>query len=182
MTRLSGSEGPVDELINWCGFFGAWLLVGGPLAQGARELLEEDLERDALVRVAKGVDKPKPISPWWWMLPPVRYLMELRRSRAYRNAVINEMSAKQVRAFRSYSEKANVWLAVSLGALLIATKETWELVEVYEWPEITFWLLIVFMASLAVANTIFRMRRWHERDQPESIGPESNATADTPLD
>ena len=36
----------MHELILWSGFFGAWLLVAGPLYQAALELSEEDISRD----------------------------------------------------------------------------------------------------------------------------------------
>ena len=28
----------MEYLIAWCGFFGAWLLVAGPISQAAQEL------------------------------------------------------------------------------------------------------------------------------------------------
>jgi hypothetical protein len=48
----------VHELIAWCGFFGAWFLVAGPVYQAALELEEEGLERDTFA----------PRSPGWWVL------------------------------------------------------------------------------------------------------------------
>ena len=44
----------MHELILWSGFFGAWLLVAGPLYQAALELSEEDISRDDMA----GVERP----------------------------------------------------------------------------------------------------------------------------
>ncbi len=154
----------MENLINWCGFFGAWLLVAGPLAQGAKELAEEKLERDELVEAAAKVDRPESISIWWWLLPPVYYLKSRQQSNQYKDAVINELSVEAAQSFRSFRDKANGWLAVSMGGLLIATKETWELIHGYEWPEAVFWPLLIFMALIALLNTVMRARRWHEFD------------------
>ena len=46
-----------------------------------------------------------------------------------------------------FINKATGWLYVALGALLIAVKETWELVEYNEWPTWLFWVLIVADAA-----------------------------------
>jgi hypothetical protein len=32
----------VDELVAWCGFFGAWFLVAGPIYQAALEAVRDD--------------------------------------------------------------------------------------------------------------------------------------------
>lgn len=38
----------MNLVIAWTGFLGAWLLVAGPLYQGALELAEEELDREAV--------------------------------------------------------------------------------------------------------------------------------------
>jgi hypothetical protein len=38
----------MDQVMAWAGFLGAWLLVAGPLYQGALELLEEDVDREGM--------------------------------------------------------------------------------------------------------------------------------------
>src|ERR1700727_150478 len=38
----------MNQVIAWAAFLGAWLLVAGPLYQGAIELHEEDIDRDAI--------------------------------------------------------------------------------------------------------------------------------------
>lgn len=50
---------------------------------------------------------------------------------------------------------------VGLGGFLIATKETWELVEHHEWPVWAFWVLVAAMLTLASANATHRLARSH---------------------
>jgi len=154
----------VENLINFCGFFGAWLLVAGPLAQGAKELSEEMIEREHLTRAAAKVERPAPVSTWWWLLPPVYYWKNHQRASRYKEEILDQLPDEHVQSLVRFRDKANAWLAVSLGSLLIATKETWELVHGLEWPEISFWLLVVFMGLLAVGNTLLRARGWREFD------------------
>ena len=83
----------MDRLIAWCGFFGAWLLVAGPLFQATRELEEEEFERDAFVRAAKGVEPPERVSNWWWLFPPAHYLLARRRSGEFRQRIWEALPA-----------------------------------------------------------------------------------------
>ncbi len=149
----------MDHLIGWCGFFGAWMLVAGPLFQATRELEEEEFEREAFIRAAKDVERPPPVSNWWWLLPPVHYVLARRRSGDFRQRIWQAMPAEQMAAFESFRDKADAWMAVAFGAFLIAVKETWELDEVYAWPQAVFWVLLPLMAFLCVGNTIARVRR-----------------------
>lgn len=149
----------MHHLIAWCGFFGAWMLVAGPLSQASRELEEEEIEREDLARAAKQAGRPEPVSAWWWLLPPVHYLLKRRSSEEYRDRVLTAMPAEKAAAFVSYRDKADTWAIVGTGAFFIAVKETWELREAYEWPEIVFWLLIVVMIGVAVAATVARRKR-----------------------
>ena len=61
----------MDVFIHWAGFLGAWLLVAGPLLQGALELRDEEMDREGFERVKTDMVYPEPISRWWWLLPPV---------------------------------------------------------------------------------------------------------------
>ena len=81
--------------------------------------------------------------------------------------------------------KARGWLLVGAGGLLIATKETWELVEGNEWPTWLFWVLIVGMALLCVAYTVLQAlrevgvaeKRTEFRDDDSDTTPELPLTA-----
>jgi hypothetical protein len=151
----------VEELIAWCGFAGAWLLFGGPIYQAALELQEQDIERDRLTELGETVEGPAPLSRWWLLLPPAWYVLERRRRKRWRNAVLAAMAPSELEAFVNYIDKATAWVFVGLGGLLIATKETWELAEHHEWPVSVFWILVVAMIALASANATLRLARSH---------------------
>lgn len=151
----------MHELIAWSGFVGAWLLVAGPLFQAALELGEEQFERSEIEAVSAAVTEPPPISPWWWLLPPVAYAKQWRRRRDFRGAVMQAFTRDQLQRMVRFTDKATSWTFVAVGAFFIATKETWELREVYEWPVGIFWALLVVMLAAAAAYTGIRMRRSH---------------------
>jgi hypothetical protein len=149
----------VTTFVTWCGFFGAWFLLAGPVYQAALELHEQELERDRIAETTRAVDRPAPISPWWWLLPPVRYLLERRRQGEYRQLVLRSLDPELVGQVVDYLNKAVGWLLVGTGGLLIAMTQTWELVEHYEWPTFVFWLLDAVMTALALGFTVSRNSR-----------------------
>ena len=152
----------MHELILWSGFFGAWLLVAGPLYQAAQELDEEEVSRDDLEgfkRDQAPEDKP---SAWWWLLPPVGYWKQRQYSQRQRDAVMAAMPREMMVGLVSYMNKATGWFYVAAGAFLIALKETDELVEGHEWPTAVFWVLVVVMLGIAAVNTAFWMSRTHQ--------------------
>ena len=149
----------MDEVIAWATFAGAWLLVAGPLYQGSVELGELDFDREGIegikasaVQAAQG--RP---SPWWWLLPPVMYVLHRRWARAYRRATFAQLTELQREQFISFRNKATGWFTVAGGAALLAAGETWQLVGHYDWPVWLFWLLIAVMLTLAMLNTALRV-------------------------
>jgi hypothetical protein len=149
----------VHEAIAWCGFFGAWLLVAGPIYQAALELREETFERDDLARAAATLPPDDHISAWWWLFPPAYYLKARARSKQRRSAVMGALTRTQRVQMVGFVSKAHGWFTVAFGAFLIAIKETWELHEVYEWPVAAFWALVVVAAVAAVGHTAWQMHR-----------------------
>jgi hypothetical protein len=147
----------MNQVIAWAGFLGAWLLVAGPLYQGAIELHEEDIDREAIEASAARVPRPDPPSPWWWLLPPVMYLIRRQRSDAYRRAALAQLTQAQREQFTSFVNKATGWFTVAIGASLLAADQTWQVIERYRWPAWLFWLLIVVMLGASVLNTALRM-------------------------
>jgi hypothetical protein len=151
----------MHELILWSGFFGAWLLVAGPLYQAAQELDEEEVSRDdfeGLKRDQAPEDKP---SAWWWLFPPVGYWKQRKYTERQRDAVMAAMPREMMVGLVSYMNKATAWFYVAAGAFLIALKETYELGEGHEWPTVVFWVLVVVMFAMAAVNTAVRMSRTH---------------------
>jgi len=154
----------VHDLILWCGFVGAWLLVLGPVYQAAVELREEELERDRLEDAAQLVEEPQG-SGWWWLLPPVGYVVAVRRQRRFRHAVFHQLGPDAQRDLVRYVDKATGWYLVAIGAVLIAAKETWELHEHYEWPAWAFWALMVAASAVVVAYVTRCASRWHRLNE-----------------
>jgi hypothetical protein len=155
----------MNQVIAWAGFLGAWLLVVGPLYQGALELREEEVDREGIEASTARVPRPDPPSPWWWLLPPVLYLIRRRRGNAFRKAVLAQLTQAQRDQFTSFINKAVGWFTVAVGAFLLAVEQTWQVVERYRWPVWLFWLLIVVMLGASVLNTALRMIH-DERAEP----------------
>jgi hypothetical protein len=80
-------------------------------------------------------------------VPPVYVVLRRRRDRIYREQIRDAMSPEEVRAFAHLRDVADAWFLVAAGASLIGVKETWELVEAYEWGEWSFWLLLACSRS-----------------------------------
>jgi hypothetical protein len=149
----------MPNIIAWCGFVGAWLLVLGPLNQAIRELQEEEFEQDALVRAEREIEIPAPVSAWWLVVPPVYFGLRRRRGRVYKERVRDAMSAEDIRAFDHLRDVASAWFLVAAGASLIAVKETWELTEAYEWGEWSFWALLIGMLAVSAVLIAVRIQR-----------------------
>jgi hypothetical protein len=145
----------MNVVIIWASFAGAWLLVAGPLYQGSIELRELDFDREGIqgiqatiVAMAKN-DRP---SAWWWLLPPVMYVLHRRWTRKFREVTVAQLTETQRRQFASYRNKATGWFTVATGATLLAAGETWQLIRHYDWPVWLFWLLIVVMLVASLLN------------------------------
>ena len=148
----------MDEVIAWVTFAGAWLLVAGPLYQGSVELNELDVDRAGIegkAAAAQGT-QARP-SAWWWLLPPVMYLLHRRWYKALRQAVLAQLTPTQREQMASFQSKTAGWFTVAAGATLLATGETWQIVQHHGWPVWLFWLLIVAMLSAAILNTAVLM-------------------------
>jgi hypothetical protein len=149
--RLLCHSWGVHTAVYWFGFLGAWALFTGPIFQASVELRAEDEAGDRMERVSGTVPRPAPVSNFWWLLPPVRLVLSTRRSREYRDHVLAALSAEDLEIITRYLNIARGWMLVGAGALLIALKETWELVEEQEWPTWLYWVLVVVMTVLALA-------------------------------
>jgi hypothetical protein len=149
----------MNEVIIWVEFAGAWLLVAGPLYQGSIELSELDFDREGIegiraLAVQAGQNRP---SAWWWLLPPVMYVLYRRQTKAFQEATLAQLTETQHKQFAGYRNKATGWFTVAAGATLLATGETWQIIAHYHWPVWLFWLLIVVMLIAALLNTAVQM-------------------------
>jgi hypothetical protein len=158
----------MNQVIAWAGFAGAWLLVAGPLYQGAIELAEEEVDREAIEASTAGLPRPEPPSPWWWLLPPVMYLIRRRSGRAFRRAALARLTQVQRAQFTRFIGKAAGWFTVALGAALLAAEQTWQITIRYRWPYWLFWVLVVIMLAACVLNTAVRMISYDRMTKSEA--------------
>jgi len=149
----------MDVFIHWAGFAGAWLLVAGPLFQASVELRDEQFDSDVFEEAVGSVSRPGPVSPWWWMLPPVAYAKNIGRSRIHREDMLRALTPEQRERVVGFMNKANGWIFVAGGAFLIALKETWELVHLYHLPALAYWAVVLLMTVIAFSNTVIRTMR-----------------------
>lgn len=162
----------MDEVIAWITFAGAWLLVAGPLYQGSAELSELDFDREGIQNAAAAIQasQSRP-SAWWWLVPPVMYVLHRRWYKALRQAMLAQVNKTQREQMTSFQSKATGWFTVAAGATLLATGETWQIVRHHGWPAWLFWLLIAVMLAAAVLNTAVQMIRDAEASPAEPAQP-----------
>jgi hypothetical protein len=166
----------MNSVAAWAGFLGAWLLVVGPLYQGALELLEQDIDREGIEASLARIPRADPPSTWWWLVPPVMYLMRRRRSRAFRKAALAELTQAQRDQTASFLNKATGWFTVALGAALLAAEQTWQVVDRQHWPAWLFWVLIIVMLGVSVLNTALRMTHGRTAKSVAQLADEDSST------
>jgi len=146
----------MPQAIAIFGFVGAWLLVAGPLIQAYLELREEEIDRESWEKANKSIPKPEGFSAWWWLLPPVAWLKQTARNRRHQRQVMKVLDPRVTEQAVSFFNKANGWFIVAGGAAFLGLKETWDLVEAWEWPVWVFWVLVVVSPTLCVVNLVMR--------------------------
>lgn len=150
----------METFVAWCSFIGAWLLVAGSIYQAVLELKDEDIERGRIRDRQHKVNPIPKVSAWWWFIPPVKFYLERRRSEAYRNAYLNTLTDEEIESLVSFINKSSAWIFVAGGGILIAIKETYELIRPEGFQHILlFTATVVGLFFLSVINTAFRMRR-----------------------
>lgn len=165
----------MDTVVAWCGFVGAWLLVAGPLYQGALELLEEDLDRSGFEESVAAIAPPPAPSKWWWFLPPVMFVLRRRRSNEYHRTVLMQLTPEQRTQRAGFIHKATGWFVVASGGSFIAVKETWELAEHAEWPSAVFVAVLVLMFVLIGGNTVLQIDRRKAVDEQRHLRPKGKS-------
>lgn len=145
--------------IAWFGFVSGWLLFAGPIFQAAYELAESEVDREGFRMLADEVPRPDPVSPWWWLLPPIAYIKSRQRSHGHREAWIKAMSREQRHQAVVFQQVAHGWLIVATGAYFFAIKETWELGHHHHWKGWVIVAAVVGMTILSLTHTSGRMAR-----------------------
>ena len=141
-----------------CRFVGAWLLVAGPTYQAGLELDAEELEFHRIHRLIQEV-APPPVSPLWWLLPPVKLVLNRIQFNQHRNRLMERLSSADLAAMWRFSNKATGWLLVAGGGLLLAMNETRELTQLFSWSHWAYAALCAGLSILCVANTLFRLKQ-----------------------
>lgn len=149
----------MELVIAWCSFIGAWLLVAGPIYQAALELRDQETQEDRIKSAAANVPKPSKVSAWWWLLPPLKLILEAKRTKKYRKAYMQALHPEDYEALIEFMNKATAWVFIALGALLIAIKETFELTTHYEVSTAAFWIMIFVLFYICILNTVYRIKR-----------------------
>jgi hypothetical protein len=149
----------METFINICGFFGSWLIVAGSLYQAALELKDQDIARDHIEETRQNIPPQRHASAWWWLLPPVKIVLERRLSNSWRRDFLQALPREDIAGLLSFMNKATGWIFVSSGGLLLAVKESYELIHGLEANLVWFWVLCIVMPLLCALNTAVRARR-----------------------
>jgi hypothetical protein len=134
---------------------------------------ELDFDREAVEGIkasAARMARDRP-SAWWWLLPPVMYVLHRRWTKAFRQATFAQLTEAQHKKLASFRNKATGWFTVAPGATLLAAGETWQIIEHYRWPVWLFWLLVAIMLAVALLNTAVRMSGDERARRPVGIEP-----------
>ncbi|MBW1606172.1 hypothetical protein [Lactobacillus sp. Sy-1] len=152
--------------IAWLGFFGDWLLFVFPLYQGLLDVTEgSDMLKNAH---SSGKKRNRMISSLLWLLPPLKVLIERRRVRQ-----ISKYALNQSVDFNKVYRKLNVataWVYVSLAGVLNGIVATEELLEIYNYGD-NWWillitsLLIVFIGIKIIQYFVSDKRKKHVFDE-----------------
>jgi len=149
----------MEHLAAWAGFLGVWCLVAGPIYQANLELRAEDLAVDRIRAASKQVPAPDTVSDWWWLLPPMHWVLRRRCQEAHKRMVLDVMQDEDYEALTHFVNKAVGWMVVAVGGFLIAAKESYGLCQEMEWSNVVFWTLLVVMAALSNGFSAGRITR-----------------------
>src|SRR4029453_762949 len=118
---------------------------------------------DRIRAAAKQVPAPDRVSNWGWFVPPMHWGLQRRRQEAHKRLILDLMQDEDYEALAQFVNKAVGWILVAVGALLIATKETYGLCREMEWSNLVFWALLVVMAAACNGYTANRISRTQRR-------------------
>ena len=100
-------------------FLSSWLIFTFSLYQGLLELTGQL----ASVREQPIQTSQDKVSPWLWLLPPVKIRKE--KERILTILAENQVSRDQLRKVVGFLDKATGWFYVALGGWLLAVAETY---------------------------------------------------------
>lgn len=148
--RRSGHE-LMALLVKICGIVGAWLFFVGPSYQAVLELRAEVRELDRRGNPWRRLQQPASVSPWWWLVPPVKFTLAWSNRMQLRRQLFASITHTEMEALVAFTNKARGWLLVAGGGLLAAIKETHQLLVDCAAPQWLLWLVVVLVIMLAGA-------------------------------
>lgn len=135
----------MSNFIALISLVGDWLLFSFPLYQGLMELKEFKSLLEEFEQVSK---RWKPISPWWWLLPPLK----VHKERVRGNHILREAADTKHERHQAinFLDKATAWYFVALAGWLKMLTSSYELLENYELKQV--WILIGLVVVLTLGG------------------------------
>jgi hypothetical protein len=103
--------------VLWLDLIGAWLLVAGPMYQAVIELRSLVINRERFEQLGR----PKQVSRWLWILPPLRMMLQRREHYRYFEKLHANVPLEDIDQLIRFIQKAEGWWLVTLGGFLIAS-------------------------------------------------------------
>ncbi|HEX4386976.1 MAG TPA: hypothetical protein VH083_28675 [Myxococcales bacterium] len=100
---------------------------------------------------------PRKASRWWWLLPPVKAVLDRMHLDRLRRQVLAELPLDDYEALLNFSNKATGWFLVAGGGFLLAVNETKELTDRYRLGTIGFIAACAVPAVASVLDTTVRL-------------------------
>lgn len=141
-------------------FVGIWMLYFFPLYQGALELSEPN--RIIKKFQKEGKDYPK-VSPWYWLLPPLKIKKEKERGI---RILQDSIAKKEIDQLFRYFNKAVAWFYIAVAGVLNGVVATNDLFEAF--GQERFWLRLV-IDLLLIMGGFFHIRYRFDHRRKERI-------------
>lgn len=143
----------MSNFIAVISLIGDWLLLSFPLYQGLMELKEFKALLEEFEQVSK---RWRPVSPWWWLIPPLKVHKERMRG----NNILREAAdtKRERRQAVNFLDKATAWYFVALAGWLKMITSTYELLEQYEVENV--WILaglVIILTAGGIFNAHYRI-------------------------
>ncbi|WP_282800725.1 hypothetical protein [Lactococcus lactis] len=141
----------MEKFVEIIEFIAKWLLFAFPLYQAYIELIEQQKFLNKIVRKSKKYPK---ISPWYWVIPPLKITLEKKRGLT----ILSEglISKRDFEDSIIFGRKATAWFYVSIAGLLEGVAAVYEVFHSFGY-QISYFKL-VFISVLVAAICIINIR------------------------
>lgn len=131
-----------------------WLLFTFPLYQGLMELRDYEVLRSRYDEISKNV---REVSPWWWLIFPIKIHLERIRARDILQAV---SESKKIKADPiSFIDKATAWYFVSVAGWLKMVDSAFDVLEELHFSRPLFSLIVsvLVLTFIGIVQIIYRI-------------------------